>query len=207
VVLSTATTVAEACALEEAGIDAIIAQGWEAGGHRGSHVPRAPADGTGGIALVPQIADAVKVPVIAAGGIADGRGIAAALALGASGIQIGTGFLRCPEAGTDAPRRALLATARDTDTIMTDSVSGRAARACRSAYALEMESAREPLPDFPSLYELAYPLVEKAGTREASFHLYGQSAALARDLPAGILVSKLVEETESVLRRLVPGGR
>lgn len=200
--LSTATTVAEARALEKAGIDAIIAQGWEAGGHRGSHVPRAPADGIGGLALVPQIADAVKVPVIAAGGIADGRGIAAALALGASGVQIGTGFLRCPEAGTDATRRALLATARDTDTIFTDSVSGRAARAYRNAYTLAMENAREPLPEFPSLYQLAYPLVEKAGPDEASFHLYGQAAALARDLPAGRLLSRLVEETEMILRRL-----
>ena len=104
-ILHSATTVAEARALEACGVDAVVAQGWEAGGHRGSHVPADPGEGVGTLALVPQIVDAINLPVIAAGGIADGRGIAAAFALGASGVQIGTGFLSCVEAGTDLATR------------------------------------------------------------------------------------------------------
>ncbi len=199
--LSTATSVAEAKSLAAAGIDAIIAQGFEAGGHRGSHQPAALQDGIGTLALVPQVVDAVRQPVIAAGGIADGRGIAAALTLGASGVQIGTGFLRCPEAGTDHMRRALLAQAADTDTMMTAAVSGRAARARRSRYALEMERIVDLAP-FPSLYELSWPLIEKGDVEEASFHLYGQSAALARDLRAAELMASLVAETEAAISGL-----
>jgi nitronate monooxygenase len=193
--------VAEAKHLEQAGIDAIIAQGWEAGGHRGSQKPVAPMDGVGTMALVPQIVDAVRVPVIAAGGIADGRGIAAALLLGASGVQIGTGFLRCPEAGTDMERRKLLAVASDTDTIVTDSVSGRTARTHRSRYTEAMEETRRRLPAYPAMYDLSDPLTEAGQDDVASFHLYGQAAALARELPAGELISILLAEASYALRR------
>jgi nitronate monooxygenase len=202
-VISTATTVAEARDLEQAGVTAIIAQGYEAGGHRGSHRPTAPGDGIGTMALVPQVVDAVTCPVIAAGGIGDGRGIAAALALGASGVQMGTAFLSCPEAATDPARRARLRTAQDTDTMVTDAVSGRSARAARSTYAVEMATARTPLPDFPSLYELVYPLC-MAEPVDVSFHLYGQAAALNRELPAAALMQKLVEEAAAAMARLRP---
>lgn len=202
VLMSTATTVAEAKALAAAGIDVIIAQGWEAGGHRGSHEPRAPSDGVGTLALVPQIADAVRLPVAAAGGIGDGRGIAAAFALGACGVQIGTGFLSCPEAGTDAARRAMLRNAAETDTMMTDAFSGRAARAMRSDYAREMERAGLDLPDFPSMYDLSEPLLGAGNPREVSFLLYGQAARLNRELPAGELVARYVEEAATVFAKL-----
>ena len=205
VILSTATTVAEARALEAGGADAIIAQGWEAGGHRGSHVPRAPADGIGTLALVPQVVDAVRLPVIAAGGIGDGRGIAAALALGACGVQLGTAFLTCPEAGTDAPRRELLRHASDSDTMMTEAFSGRAARARRSRYAPDLDRRRQALPDFPSLYALSDPLIEAGRDDEASFHLYGQAAAMGRALPAADLLAWLVGETRAILARLSRG--
>jgi len=202
VLMCTATTVAEAKALAAAGVDVIIAQGWEAGGHRGSHEPRAPSDGVGTLALVPQIADAVRLPVVAAGGIGDGRGIAAAFALGACGVQIGTGFLSCPEAGTDATRRAMLRNATETDTMMTDAFSGRAARAVRSDYALEMERIRIDLPDFPSMYDLSGPLLDAPEPRQVSFLLYGQAARLNRELPAAELVARYAEEAASVFAKL-----
>jgi nitronate monooxygenase len=203
--LSTATTVAEARRLEAAGVDAVIAQGWEAGGHRGSHEWRHPAEGVGALALVPQIVDAVRLPVVAAGGIADGRGVAAALALGASGVQIGTGFLSCPEAATDARWRAALAAATDSDTMMSDAFSGRPARVKRCRYALEMAGHSHRLPDFPSMYALSEPLWEAdraAGRGDFAFQLYGQAAALSRAMPAAELVRRLVAETREVIRSL-----
>jgi nitronate monooxygenase len=123
VLLGSATKVAEARRLAAAGIDAVIAQGYEAGGHRGSHRRTRAADGIGLMALVPQIADGIELPIIAAGGIGDGRGIAAALALGAAGVQLGTAFLSCPESATDAVRRAAIAAATDEDTMVTEAVS------------------------------------------------------------------------------------
>jgi nitronate monooxygenase len=205
ILINSASTVAEARTLAASGFDAIIAQGWEAGGHRGSHKPTAPMDGVGTFALVPQIVDAVKVPVIAAGGVGDGRGIAAAFALGASGVQIGTGFLGCPEAGTDRARRALLRRATDTDTIVTDAISGRSARAVRSRYALEMEQSRERLPAYPSMYAFSDPIIKAAADSEASFHLYGQSAALTQEMPADQLMERLVSESAAVFARLAGG--
>ncbi len=209
VLISTATTVAEARALERAGIDAVIAQGWEAGGHRGSHQPTPPDAGVGSMALVPQVVDAVSVPVIAAGGIGDGRGIAAAFALGASGVQMGTAFLSCPEAGTDAPRRARLRRATDTDTMVTDAFSGLSARALRSRYAEAMEARREPLPAFLQMYALSDRLVAAGPEDEVSFHLYGQAAALNRDLPVPELMHSLTREAAEVfagLSRAVMSG-
>ncbi|MEI9403267.1 nitronate monooxygenase [Mesorhizobium argentiipisi] len=202
-IIGTATNVAEARKLADGGADAVIAQGWEAGGHRGSHAPNGPGDGVGTMALVPQVVDAVELPVIAAGGIADGRGIAAAFALGASGVQIGTGFLSCDEAGTDAPRRALIRTATDMDTMVTDVFTGRAARARRTRYVLEMEESRVPLPDFPQMVALSAPLSD--AKEDFAFHLYGQAAALNRELPAGQLVRTLVAETSEVFDALSTG--
>ncbi len=204
--ICSATTAAEARAIEAAGFDAVIAQGWEAGGHRGSHEPSEPGDGVGGLALIPQVRDAVELPVIAAGGIGDGRGIAAAFALGASGVQLGTAFLSCPEAGTDAVRRAAIQAAADSDTVFTDAVSGRVARAKRSRYVEEMAAdRRDRLPDFPTLYALSSPLREAAaaqGSDDFSFHLYGQAAALNRLLPATELVERLAQETAEVFAGL-----
>jgi nitronate monooxygenase len=123
-VLSSATTVGEARHLEAAGVSAIIAQGVEAGGHRATFMAPRDAGTIGTLALVPQVVDAVRVPVIAAGGIADGRAIAAAFALGASGVQMGTAFLTCPEAATSLPYRRALLARRDTDTCLTRVLSG-----------------------------------------------------------------------------------
>lgn len=201
-ILSSATCVAEARALEAAGADAIIAQSFEAGGHRGSFDRTAPWDAVGGMALVPQVVDTVSVPVIAAGGIADGRGIAAAFALGASGVQIGTAFLQSPEAATEEARRARLAQAKDTDTMMTDAGSGRAARAMRSDYAVEMAGSGAALPDFLQMYALSRPIFAAAPDEAASFLLYGQAAALGRAEPAAEIMARLVAEARAVMDRL-----
>jgi nitronate monooxygenase len=204
-VLSSATTVAEARALEAAGADAVIAQGWEAGGHRGTFEVSVEDVGVGTLALVPQVVDAVEVPVIAAGGIADGRGIAAAFALGASGVQMGTAFLSCPEAEVGEAHRAALTHARDDDTRLTRAFSGRPARARNTRYMGAMAEEKGPLPDFPAMYAFSGPLEKAgpaAGTQDFQFLLYGQAAALNRALPAADLVRTLVEEAREVL-----GGR
>ena len=156
IILSSATTVAEARSLEADGADAIIAQGFEAGGHRGNFSNSPGAGMVGTMALVPQIADAVRVPVIAAGGIADGRGVAAAFALGASGVQIGTAFLGCPEAIVSPVYRARLRDAADDGTEVTRAYTGRPARALRNRFIAEMADA-EAL-DFPLQASLVAPL-------------------------------------------------
>ena len=130
--MSSATTVREALWLEAHGADVIIAQGAEAGGHRGMFLTVSIAEQPGTFALVPQVVDAVKVPVIAAGGIADGRGIAAAFALGAAGVQIGSAYLRCPESKVSAPARAALAEAGDDSTLLTNVMTGLPARSNRN---------------------------------------------------------------------------
>src|ERR1700704_3920953 len=143
--IGTATTVDEAVALEKAGVDAVVTQGAEAGGHRGSFAAEFEAAMVGTISLVPQVVDAVRVPVIASGGIMDGRGIAAAHALGADGVQLGTAFLCCSEAGTStAHRRAL-----SEETTITRVLTGRHARAVRTALVDRLEASGLQPPDYP----------------------------------------------------------
>lgn len=147
-IIGTATNVPEAVALAEAGVDAIVATGFEAGGHRVSFLRRAEDSLVGTFALVPQVVDAVDVPVIAAGGIADRRGVAAALALGASGVQVGTAFLRTSESAATAGHRAAIAAAGETDTVLTRAMSGRLARGIpnRAMRVLETAGVIAPFP-------------------------------------------------------------
>ncbi len=202
--LCSATTVAEAESLAAAGVDAIIAQGWEAGGHRGAFDVSFEDFGVGTMALVPQIVDAVEVPVIAAGGIADGRGIAAAFALGASGVQMGTAFLSCPEAKVSEMHRNALRHASDQDTRLTRAFSGRPFRARNNRYIDAMAEHRGPLPAFPRMYGFTDPLHDAAAADDdPNFQLllYGQAAALNRELPAAELMETLVAEAQEVLGR------
>jgi nitronate monooxygenase len=199
-VLSSATTVNEARWLEANGADAIIAQGFEAGGHRGSFSDSPGAGMVGTMALVPQIVDAVRLPVIAAGGIADGRGLAAAFALGAGGAQLGTAFLGCPEATISPLYRAQLRSAVDDGTELSRAYTGRPARALRNRFITEMAD-NEPLP-FPLQASLVGPLWQSPNEQaRASFMPFwaGQAAALAKEMPAGQLVEKLVSEARSIL--------
>ena len=200
IILSSATMVAEARLLEANGADVVIAQGFEAGGHRGSFSASPGSGMVGAMALVPQIVDAVRVPVIAAGGIADGRGLAAAFALGASGVQIGTAFLGCPEANISPLYRAQLRTAADDGTEVTRAFTGRPARALRNRFIIEMAET-EPL-EFPLQLSVAGPLWQLSSeeTRASFAPVWaGQAAALVRDLPAGQLVEKLVAEARSII--------
>jgi nitronate monooxygenase len=201
-VISSATTVAEARWLDAAGIDAIIAQGWEAGGHRGTFHVTHEDFGVGGLALIPQVVDAVDLPVIAAGGISDGRGIAAALVLGASAVQLGSAFLSCPEANiTDACRKALQNSSDDA-TRLTSAFSGRPARAMNNRYIESMARSRAPLPDYPTMYSFSDPLIlagEKAAKPGFEFHLWGQAAALNRACSSADLVQLLVTEAQDAL--------
>ena len=193
-ILCSATTVEEAKALEASGVDAIIAQGTEAGGHRGTFQGAPIQSQPGLISLLPQVVDAVDVPVIGAGGIGDGRGVAAALMLGASAVQMGTAFLLCEEANVADVHKATLAHAGDISTVVTDVISGRAAR-CVSNRMVETLSqpGAQPLP-FPAQSSLTAPL-DESGDPEVASVLAGQSVALTREMKGSRLVEVLAEET------------
>jgi len=194
-----ATTVAEARAAEKAGADAIVAQGMEAGGHRGAFdASTAEARMAGLVALVPAIADAVSVPVIASGGIADARGIAAALVLGASAVQIGTGFLRTPEARLPAAWADALGRAGPEDTMVSRVFSGRPGRSLVTAYVRAATASSAPPPAaYPvqrGLTQAMRDAAVKANDVERMQAWSGQSARLAQPIPAGDLVRALWDE-------------
>ena len=205
VVISSATTVEEARWLEAKGCDAIIAQGAEAGGHCGMFLVDEIARQAGTMALVPQVVDAVKVPVIAAGGIGDGRGIAAALALGAAGAQIGTAFMLTPEAKTTTLHRTALRRADDNSTTLTNIFTGRPARGIVNRYVREVGPMSSDAPAFPLAASAAQPLRAAAEAKGSSDFMplwSGQAPTLARELPAGELTKRFVEETAAVLSRV-----
>lgn len=203
----TATTPAEGRALASAGVDFIVAQGAEAGGHRGSFLDSAGDDLIGTMALVPQVRDATGLPVVAAGGIADGRGVAAALVLGACAAQLGTAFLRSPEAGTSAPYRAALRRAQPEDTVITTAFSGRRARGLLNRFAADLAAHATELPPYPILNALTRDLRRVAAEQGDAGLLSlwaGQAIGLAGELPAAELVGRLAEQTEAALRRAAP---
>lgn len=203
-VISSATTVEEARWLEREGCDAIIAQGVEAGGHRGIFLSDDIATQVGTMALVPQVADAVTVPVIAAGGIADARGIAAAFALGASGVQIGTAYLFTPEATIAPAHRAALKSARDDRTALTNVFTGRPARSIVNRMVREVGPISDLAPPFPLAGGALVPLrqaTEPGGSGDFMSLWSGQGAPLGRELPAGELTRDLAEKALLRLRR------
>src|ERR1700694_2817254 len=194
VVISSATIVREAIWLEENGADIIIAQGAEAGGHRGMFLTDNIAEQPGTFALVPQVVDAVKVPVIAAGGIADGRGIAAAFALGAAGVLIGSAYLRCPESKVIAPARVALAHARDDSTVITNVMTGRPARGVANRVMREVGPISPDAPAFPHAATGLAPLkaaAEKLGRVDFTNLWAGQAVRLGREMPAAELTRAL----------------
>ncbi|WP_022723687.1 nitronate monooxygenase family protein [Rhodopseudomonas sp. B29] len=186
-VIASATIVREAIWLEEHGVDAIIAQGAEAGGHRGMFMTESIGQQPGLFALLPQIVDAVRVPVIAAGGIADGRGTAAAFALGASAVQMGTAYLRCPESKISTPARSALAQASDDGTVITNVMTGRPARGVINRVMREVGPVTADAPAFPHASAALGPLkaaAEKQGRVDFTNLWAGQAVRLGKELPA-----------------------
>jgi nitronate monooxygenase len=196
-VLSSATTVEEALWLEKRGVDAIIAQGLEAGGHRGMFLSDDLHAQLGTFALLPQITQAVNVPVIAAGGIADAKGVAAALALGAAGVQVGTAYLLCPEATTSALHRAALKSQAATHTALTNLFTGRPARGIVNRVMRELGPISAAAPAFPLATSAIAPLrsaAEKLGDDSFTPLWAGQNTTGCKEVPAAILTRSLMQE-------------
>jgi len=193
-IFSSATTVDEARWLEAHGVDAIIAQGLEAGGHRGIFLSEDLTTQVGTFALLPQIVQAVKLPVIAAGGIADAQGVAAALALGAAGVQLGTAYLLCPEAKTSAVHRAALRSDAAKHTALTNLFTGRPARGIVNRIMKDLGPISSAPPDFPLATAAIAPLrarAEAAGSGDFSPLWSGQNSGGCKDVPAADLTRAL----------------
>lgn len=208
-VIGTATTSAEAAAVAAAGCDGVVAQGSEAGGHRGTFATDFESALVGTMALVPQVRDRVDVPVIAAGGIMDGRGVAAALALGADGVQLGTAFIGCEETRAPAPYIASLVASADGDTVVTAAFTGRPARAMRTGWVTELEASGAELPPYPLQAMLLADLRAAGlarGELDIVLRLAGQGAPLLRRGSAAHLVEELVAETDAALARASGAG-
>ncbi len=203
-VMGTATSAREARALEATGVHAIVAQSGEAGGHRGTFLGPVEGGLAGTLSLVPQIVDAVRLPVVAAGGIMDGRGVAAALALGASAAALGTAFLACPESGASRPYKEAILARRDADeTTLTRAFSGRWARGLRNRFTEALAAA--PALPYPLQNSLTADLrreAAKAGKADLLSLWAGQGVALARARPAGELLRAIVREAEEAVARL-----
>lgn len=202
VTCGTATTVREAVELERRGVDAVCGQGYEAGGHRGTFIGDPLEAMVGTLALVPQLADAVEIPVLAAGGVMDGRGLAAALALGADGAQMGTAFLPCPESGAHPAYKEALLAATEEATTVTRAFSGKPARGLRNRFTEEMAPREPGLPDYPvqNAYtrDLRSAAAERGDTGLMSLWA-GQAARLGGTLPAAEVVERTVAEAERIL--------
>ncbi|MEZ5102374.1 MAG: nitronate monooxygenase [Thermoleophilia bacterium] len=205
VVVGTATTPDEAIAWEGVGADAVVAQGAEAGAHRGTFLAPVERSLVGLAALVPRIVDVVRIPVLAAGGIMDGRGVAAALALGADAAVLGTAFLGCPEAGVSDTWRASLRAATGEDTTLTRGFTGRHARAIRNDLLELLAPHEADLPAYPVQGALTADIrraAAAAGRREYVNLWAGQGVGMLRELPAAELVRVLVDETDAAIRAL-----
>jgi nitronate monooxygenase len=210
VTIGTATTPDEAAALQNGGVDAIVASGFEAGGHRGSFL-RAPEDSlTGTFSLVPQIADTVNLPVIAAGGIADARGVVAALVLGAEAVQMGTVFLACEESGAGPLHRQVLQGKKAGHTALTKGFTGRLARGIHNRFLEELNQAGTAILPYPLQRRLVRNLAipaEAAGRSDLLPLWAGQSANLSTCTDALTFLTSLVEKVSEIARPHISGAR
>lgn len=201
--IGNATSVAEARALEADGMDAIVAQGAEAGGHRGAFLSAAHENDMGTMALVPLVVDAVSIPVIAAGGIFDGRGVAAAMMLGASGAQVGSAFLRSPESVVSPLHKQALADTPDNSTKLTRLFSGRAARSIRNRLLRELAGHEDDAAPFPTQRAVIAPLSKAAADRGSADFMQlwsGQAGLRAEVLPSAQIYKRICDEALALLR-------
>ena len=202
VLMGTATTLSEALELEKQGIDMIVAQGSEAGGHRGSFLDAAENSLVELLDLVPQLVDNIKIPIIASGGIMDGRGIVAALKLGATGVQMGTAFLSSDESGADTIYKQAVLNTHDDDTVLTRSFSGKLARGIRNKFITQMEIYQDHILDYPIQHALTSTMRKKAreaGCTEFMSMWAGQFAHFSRRVNANTLMVQLIDEVEKEL--------
>jgi nitronate monooxygenase len=198
-ILSSATTVDEACWLEARGVDAVIAQGLEAGGHRGMFLSKDANTQVGTFALVPQVVAAVRIPVIAAGGVADARGVASMLALGAAGVQVGTAYLLCPEARTSPVHRTALKSDAARTTALTNLFTGRLARGIVNRFIQELGPISDLAPDFPLASAAVAPLRAKAeslGHHDFSPLWAGQNVTGCKEIAAQLLTLELASDLD-----------
>ncbi|ANQ63722.1 NAD(P)H-dependent flavin oxidoreductase [Staphylococcus equorum] len=203
-IVGTATSVDEAIANESAGVDAIIAQGSEAGGHRGSFTltgsNQMPLIGT--MSLVPQIADAIDIPIIASGGIMDGRGLVASIVLGAEAIQMGTAFLTTEESGASSLYKNMIQQSKETDTVITNVFTGKPARGIDNNFIHKMDEYNDDIPDYPIQNQLTSAIRKEAAQKgDAQWtHLWsGQSPRLAQNVSATLLIQRIINESKALL--------
>ncbi len=199
--IGTATTVEEAIENEKSGMDMVVVQGSEAGGHRGNFLQDIEGSSVGLMSLIPQAADHVSIPIIAAGGIMDGRGLLAAVCLGASGVQMGTAFLTCTESGALSAHIEAILQAKESETVLTRSFSGKWARGINNKFIQDMQNHEKEWPDFPVQNTLTQDIRKSSGESGESDYLSlwaGQSPRLAKRISAASLIKTIISEAEGI---------
>lgn len=197
ILIGTATTVVEAQAVENLGMDAVVVQGSEAGGHRGNFISPHEDSLIGLMSLIPQVSDHVSIPLIAAGGIMDGRGLSAALKLGAKAVQMGTAFLTCVESGAHAVHKEAILNAKDEDTMLTNAFSGKWARGISNKFTNEMQKFNADIPNFPVQNTLTQSIRKASAAQNNKEYMSlwsGQSPTLARNETVEVLINRVIVE-------------
>jgi nitronate monooxygenase len=201
ILIGTATTVREAVENEKAGIDMVVVQGSEAGGHRGNFIDDHKSSLVGSMSLIPQVVDHVGIPVIAAGGIMDGRGLMASICLGAKGVQMGTAFLTCIESGAHKVHKEAVMNTTEEDTVLTRSFSGKWARGITNNFIMSMQNNESYLPDFPVQNTLTQDIRRVAASTNNKEYMSlwtGQSPRLAKQQTVNILIENIMSEAEKI---------
>jgi nitronate monooxygenase len=205
ILIGTATTVEEAIEAQKSGMDMVVVQGSEAGGHRGNFISQSQDSLIGLMSLIPQVVDHVTIPVIAAGGIMDGRGLMASLCLGALGVQMGTAFLTCFESGAHPIYKDAIMHAKENQIVLTRAFSGKYARGIKNKFIEEMEKHEDSLPDFPVQNALTQPIRKAATSQQNPEYLSlwsGQSPRLARNQSVKMLFKTILTETDNIKNKI-----